>query len=74
MGKLSRWTPDPMIIASPRVPKSLLDQVRERAAAEDVKTTAWIRGLIESALERSEPNGVEARLRRPEDAVVNESA
>ncbi|MEV4648006.1 hypothetical protein [Saccharopolyspora sp. NPDC049357] len=66
--------PDPMITTSLRLPKSLLDQVRERAAAEDVKTTAWIRRLIESALVRSEPNGVEARLRRLEDAVFNESA
>ncbi|WP_406688811.1 hypothetical protein REH65_21220 [Saccharopolyspora sp. ID03-671] len=66
--------PDPMITTSLRLPKSLLDQVRDRAAAEDVKTTAWIRGLIESELARTEPNGVEARLKRLEDAVFNRSA
>ena len=66
--------PDPMITTSLRLPKSLLDQVRDRAAAEDVKTTAWIRGVIESELARSEPNGVEARLRRLEVAVFNRSA
>ncbi|MDI2032131.1 hypothetical protein QFW96_26175 [Saccharopolyspora sp. TS4A08] len=71
---MRKTEPDPMITTSLRLPESLLDQVRDRAAAEDVKTTAWIRGLIESELARTEPNGVEARLKRLEDAVFNRSA
>jgi hypothetical protein len=38
---------DPMIVTSVRLPKSLLDWVRERAAAEQVKPTALIRRWIE---------------------------
>ncbi|SFS40408.1 hypothetical protein [Saccharopolyspora flava] len=66
--------PDPVITTSLRLPKSLLDRVRDRAAADDVTTTAWIRGLIEAELERTEPHGVEARLQRLEDAVFTRSA
>ena len=39
--------PDPMIVTSLRLPKSLLDWVRERAAAEQLKPTALIRRWIE---------------------------
>lgn len=39
--------PDPMITTSLRLPKSLLDWVREQAAAEGVKPTALVRTWIE---------------------------
>lgn len=39
--------PDPMVVTSLRLPKSLLDWVREQAAAERVKPTALIRRWIE---------------------------
>jgi hypothetical protein len=38
---------DPMITTSLRLPKSLLDWVRECAAEQHVKPTAWIRDLLE---------------------------
>lgn len=38
---------DPMIVTSVRLPKSLLDWVREQAAVEQVKPTALIRRWIE---------------------------
>ncbi|TDD51456.1 hypothetical protein [Saccharopolyspora elongata] len=63
-----------MITTSLRLPKSLLDQVRARAAEEDMKTTAWIRVLIEAALSDPGPNNIEARVRRLEAAVFEESA
>lgn len=39
--------PDPMIVTSVRLPKSLLDWVREQAAAEEIKPTALIRRWVE---------------------------
>ncbi|QUH04862.1 hypothetical protein HUO13_32435 [Saccharopolyspora erythraea] len=74
-----RWeaeppSPDPMVTTSLRLPKSLLDQVRARAAAEDTKATAWIRALIEAELSAAAPNSTEARLRRLEAAVFEHSA
>lgn len=39
--------PDPMIVTSVRLPKSLLDWVREQAAVEQLKPTALIRRWIE---------------------------
>ena len=39
--------PNPMIVTSVRLPKSLLDWVREQAAAEHVKPTALIRRWVE---------------------------
>lgn len=51
-----RWEtdvdPDPMITTSLRLPKSVLDQVRERAAAAGLKPTALIRAWIETAVVR----------------------
>jgi hypothetical protein len=44
---------DPMIVTSVRLPKSLLDWVRERAAAEQVKPTALIRRWIEERQDAS---------------------
>ncbi|MFC4853495.1 hypothetical protein [Actinophytocola glycyrrhizae] len=38
---------DPMITTSLRLPKSLLDWVRNQAAEQHVKPTAWIRDLLE---------------------------
>jgi len=38
---------DPMITTSLRLPKSLLDWVRDQAGAEHAKPSAWIRALIE---------------------------
>lgn len=43
----SEVDPDPMIVTSLRLPKSLLDWVREQAGAERVKPTALIRRWIE---------------------------
>jgi predicted DNA binding CopG/RHH family protein len=65
---------DPMITTSLRLPKSLLDRVRTRAAEDDMKATAWIRALIEVSLSHSEPGSIEARVRRLEAAVFQESA
>lgn len=39
--------PEPMIVTSIRLPKSLLDWVREQAAGEQLKPTALIRRWIE---------------------------
>lgn len=41
---------DPMITTSMRLPKSILDQVRERAAVVGLKPTALIRAWIENAV------------------------
>ena len=41
--------PDPMIVTSLRLPKSLLDWVRARAEQERIKPTALIRHWIEDA-------------------------
>lgn len=66
--------PDPMITTSLRLPKSVLDQVRARAATEDIKATAWIRALIEAALAEPEAKSIEARVRRLEAAVFRKPA
>lgn len=44
---------DPMVVTSVRLPKSLLDWVRERAAAEKIKPTALIRRWIEEQQDAS---------------------
>lgn len=51
---------DPMVTTSLRLPKSLLDWVRDQAAAEHVKPTAWIRSLIEN--NRAGGSGLEERV------------
>lgn len=54
---------DPMVTTSLRLPKSLLDWVREQAVAEQIKPTALIRRWIEQ--QRAEPPvDVEGRLER----------
>lgn len=50
---------DPMITTSLRLPKSLLDWVREQAGAEHAKPSAWIRALIE----KTRAGGVDLELR-----------
>ena len=63
----ARWETDvetdPMVTTSLRLPKSLLDWVREQAEAEQVKPTALIRRWIEQ--QRAEPAAdVGGRLER----------
>jgi predicted DNA binding CopG/RHH family protein len=41
---------DPMITTALRLPKSVLDQVRALASAQGVKTTAWMRQVVEQAV------------------------
>jgi hypothetical protein len=63
----ARWETDvetdPMVTTSLRLPKSLLDWVREQAETEQVKPTALIRRWIEQ--QRAEPSAdVGGRLER----------
>ena len=68
--------PDPMVVTSLRLPKSLLDWVREQAEVERVKPTALIRRWIEDR--RGDANrgevtlaGVAARLDRLESVTLH---
>ncbi|UNX54859.1 hypothetical protein MF406_00720 [Georgenia sp. TF02-10] len=68
---------DPMVTTSLRLPKSLLDWVRERAATEHVRPSALIRQWIEQR--RDAGNAVDvgdlaARLDRLERAVFSDSS
>lgn len=69
-----RWEtdvdPDPMVTTSLRLPRSLLDWVREQAAEERVKPTALIRRWIEDRREVDDDD-VPARLARLEQAVFH---
>lgn len=73
-----RWEadvgPDPMVTTSPRLPKSVLDGVREQAAAEHVKPPALVRRWIEQrhADDRA-PTGTAERLERLEQAVFHQA-
>lgn len=61
---------DPMVTTSPRLPKSLLDWVREQADSQQQKPTALIRRWIEERRANGDPpDDVTARLKRLEDAV-----
>jgi len=63
---------DPMIVTSVRLPRSLLDWVREQAVVEQVKSTALIRRWIEERRRASNgvPNGAdEASVARLADRV-----
>lgn len=66
---------DPMIVTSLRLPKSLLDWVRQRAAAERTKPTALIRRWVEDQ-RSSEPAsdaglaGLTARVDRLESVAL----
>src|SRR5437879_13488752 len=42
---------DTMVTTSLRLPKSLLDWVRDRAATEHITPSAWIRALVEQQRE-----------------------
>lgn len=50
---------DPMITTSLRLPKSVLDEVRARAAAENIKPTALIRRWVEHAVTNVLPTQVD---------------
>lgn len=68
-----RAEPDPMVTTSLRLPKSVLDQVRERAETEGMKATAWMRAVVEDKVAAA-GDTTEARLRRLESVVFSESA
>lgn len=65
---------DPMVTTSLRLPKSLLDAARRRADKEGVKTTAWIRTVVERALAEPVGDSLEDRVQRLEHAVFRASA
>lgn len=63
---------DPMVTTSLRLPKSLLDWVRERAAERHVRPTTLIRQWIEQLRTADAGDGIEglaARVARLERAV-----
>ncbi len=63
-----------MITTSLRLPKSLLDWVREQAAAEHTKPTALIRRWIEQRRDDdSLTAGATARIERLEQAVFHKA-
>lgn len=67
---------DPMITTSLRLPKSLLDWVREQAAAEHVRPSGLIRQWIEQRRDSGGAAGVEniaARLERLERTVFSDT-
>lgn len=59
---------DPMVTTSLRLPKSLLDWVRDQAAIEGLRPTALIRRWIE--LRREGTEGLAERVRRLEEIVL----
>lgn len=69
-----RWEtdvdPDPMVTTSLRLPKSLLDWVREQAVEQRVKPTALIRRWIEDRRAGADDDVV-GRLTRLEQAVFH---
>jgi len=65
---------DPMVTTSLRLPKSLLDRVREQAAAEHVKPTALVRRWVEQRhADDGAPTGTAGRLERLEQAVFHQA-
>ncbi|MGH3839148.1 MAG: hypothetical protein ACRDSF_26145 [Pseudonocardiaceae bacterium] len=60
--------PDPMVTTSLRLPKSLLDWVRDQAADEGLRPTALIRRWIEQRRDGTE--GLAERVRRLEEIVL----
>ena len=67
---------DPMITTSVRLPKSLLDWVRHRAAAEHVRPSVLIRQWIEQhrdAAEAEDAGDLAARVERLERAVFRDT-
>ncbi|MBP2371132.1 hypothetical protein [Pseudonocardia parietis] len=61
--------PNPMVTTSLRLPKDVLDWVREQADAQHTKPTALMRQWIEER--RSKTHDLEARLSRLEQAVFD---
>jgi hypothetical protein len=67
---------DPMITTSVRLPKSLLDWIRHRAAAQHVRPSALIRQWIEERRDTAEAEGagdLTARIERLERAVFRDT-
>ncbi len=67
---------DPMITTSVRLPKSLLDWVRHRAAAEHVRPSVLIRQWIEQhrdAAGTQDAGDLAARVERLEHAVFRDT-
>jgi hypothetical protein len=67
---------DPMITTSVRLPKSLLDWVRQRAAAQHVRPSVLIRQWIEQHRDAAEAEGagdLAARVERLEQAVFRDT-
>ncbi len=66
---------DPMITTSVRLPKSLLDWVRQRAAAQHVRPSVLIRQWIEQQRDEDGPEAAGdllARVERLERAVFSD--
>ncbi|MFP5023336.1 hypothetical protein [Pseudonocardia phyllosphaerae] len=64
--------PNPMVTTSLRLPKDVLDWVREQADAQHVKPTALVRRWIEER--RTASSSVEDRLSRLENAVFDRAS
>ncbi|MGH9063853.1 MAG: hypothetical protein ACRD0L_07790 [Acidimicrobiales bacterium] len=67
--------PDPMVTTSLRLPKSLLDWVRERAADQHVRPSVLIRQWVEQRREAGGGAGIEdlaSRVERLEQAVFTD--
>ncbi|WP_156096439.1 hypothetical protein [Amycolatopsis jejuensis] len=67
---------DPMISTSIRLPKSLMDRVRQAADDDGVKPTAWIRQLVERKFSEKEAatadrTDLEARVSHLEAAIAD---
>ena len=61
---------DPMVTTSLRLPKSLLDWVRDQADSQRIKPTALIRRWLEERRTTDDPSDdVATRLKRLEDVV-----
>jgi predicted DNA binding CopG/RHH family protein len=65
-------TDDPMVTTSLRLPKSLLDWIRARAAEQHVKPTAWIRDILEQ--QRTERPDLEHRVSALEGLLLSMAA
>lgn len=63
---------EPMVTTSLRLPKSLLDWVRDQAAERHVKPTAWIRELLEH--QRAGLPDLEKRVSSLEDRLNSMTA
>ncbi|MCO7196265.1 BrnA antitoxin family protein [Pseudonocardia sp. McavD-2-B] len=64
--------PNPMVTTSLRLPKDVLDWVREQAAAQHVRPTTLLRQWVEER--RSNTANLESRLARLEQAVFDKAS